>query len=906
MKRITLIQILFFFLVVMLLGGAWHLQHRSKADYSRHEFQILSRQFSIRLREFMKTRITIIERLAKSVHASRLSPENFATYALPVFTSFPGFEAINHISDTGVIDAVVPLERNRPALHFDLMKSTDTKKLFQEVMRSGLTLVSGPIELFSMEPGFIVLVPVQGDHGPVAAIAGVFDAQKIMGVCFTRRELAAYRFRITDGETDGRLFPAVDMPDDRMANRHFEVVSLAVGSRAWEMKVFQTDEPGDSLFLMFLVWFVIILSAGSFSYFVGRFLHNNYELKVNEARFRILLDAIPDAFILLEPGGHVLDYQAPRGWSCCESVPDGASELSDLFVSAVTTDSLEQITSYVQSCFLSQEVQTFETQLSWPDKEINVEMRIVPYGEDLALLMIRNISRQRQAEKRLKASRERYQTVFEASQDPIFITTVRGRFVEMNKAGLDFFGAKTLGQLKSVLAEEVYADKIERAKLLKDLRENGFVRNRHLAFSQLDGTKREALVSVRLLESESGDDGILVGTLHDITELNALQEQLLQAQKMESIGRLAGGVAHDFNNILSGVMGYASLMKTKMSPTHPFYDYVETIERGAVRASELTARLLGFAKQGQFTKIRLDVNKIAADTAKLLQSTIKKTIEVNLKLEDNVPPVVGDPSQIHQVVMNLCVNARDAMPDGGRLTLASGSRYVGNPPGTTDKPLQEGTYTFIQVQDTGIGMSPETRQKIFEPFFTTKADKGTGLGLAMVYGVVQNHGGFIDAQSDPGVGSVFTIYLPVATEVDTKKEATVEINNTFKAETGLILFVDDEADNRSLAKEILDIHGIEVIAAADGLEALELYRKHRDRIDGVVLDMIMPKMDGNEVFLELKEMNDKVNVMLISGYSNDGEIKKLTEENNLLFLRKPFKIDEMVQKIQELISRGKR
>ncbi len=906
MKRIALIQVFLFFMVVILLGGVWQLQQRDKVGSARNEFQILSHQFSIRLQEFLKTRMAIVEHLADSMRIGFVKQNDFKKRASSLYRDFPGFEAINHISDTGVIDAVVPLEKNRQALHFDLMKTTDSKKLFQEVMRSGLTLVSGPIELFSLEPGFIVLVPVQGERGPVAAIAAVFDARKIMEVCFTRRELSAYRFQITDGETGRRLFPAVDMSDEGMVNSHFQVVSIAVGSRAWEMKVFRTDKPGDSLFLIFLVWLIIILSAGSLSYFVGRFLHNNYELKVNEARFRILLDAIPDAFILLEPDGHVLDYQAPRGWPCCEGASDGASELSELFVSAVTSDSLEQITSFVQSCFLNQEIQAFETRLSWPDKEINVEMRIVPYGEDLALLMIRNISRQKQAEKRLKVSRERHKTVFEASQDPIFITTVGGRFVEMNKAGMDFFGAKTLGQLRSILAEEVYADKVERVKLLKDLRENGFVRNRHLVFLQLDGTKREALISVRLLEAESGDDGILVGTLHDITELNALQEQLLQAQKMESIGRLAGGVAHDFNNILSGVMGYASLMKSKMSPTHPFYDYVETIERGAVRASELTARLLGFAKQGQFTKIRLDVNKIATDTAKLLQSTIKKTIEVNLKLEDGVPAVVGDPSQIHQVVMNLCVNARDAMPDGGRLTLASGSRYVANPPGTADKPLQEGTYTFIQVQDTGIGMSPETKRKIFEPFFTTKADKGTGLGLAMVYGVVQNHGGFIDAQSDPGVGSTFTIYLPVATEVDTKNEAMVEINNAFSTETGLILFVDDEADNRSLAKEILGIHGIDVIVAADGLEALELYRKHLDRIDGVVLDMIMPKMDGNEVFLELREMDDKVNVMLISGYSNDGEIKKLTEENNLLFLRKPFKIDEMVQKVQELISRGKR
>ena len=905
MKRIALIQILLFFLAVVLLGGSWHLQQQNEAEYTVHEFQILSRQFSIRLHEFLKTRISIIEQLAGSMHAGIVEPENFEERASNLYRSFPGFEAINHVTENGVIDVVVPLENNRPALNFDLMKTTHFSLIFQEVMRSGQTVVSVPMELFSGEPGVAALVPVRGDHGPVAVVAGVFDVRKVMDVCFSRRERMTYRFRIIDTETKERLYPAKAVSGESGGNGHFEVVSLAVGSRAWEMKVFKTVDSANALVFGFLVWLAIILLAGSVSYFAGRFLRNNRELRLNEARFRILLDAIPDAFILLEPGGHVVDYHAPRGWPCCDGASEGASELADMFASTMPVDSMGQVKSFIQSCFEKQEIQSLETRFSGPAGELDVEMRLVPYGEDLALLMIRNISRQKQAEKRLKDSRERYQTIFEESQDPIFITTSGGRFVEMNRAGLSFFGAKTLDQLKSVLAEEIYADKTDQVKLLKDLRENGFVRNRHLTLTQLDGTKREAMISVRLLGAESGDDGILVGTLHDLTELSGLQEQLLQAQKMESIGRLAGGVAHDFNNILSGVMGYASLMKTKMPPTHPFYEYVETIERGAVRASELTSRLLGFARQGQFARIRLDVNKIAADTAKLLQSTIKKTIEVHLDLQDGIPAVSGDPSQIHQVAMNLCVNARDAMPDGGKLMLASGSRYIGNPPGTADKPFQAGTYVFIRIEDTGSGMSPETRQKIFEPFFTTKADKGTGLGLAMVYGVVQNHGGFIDVKSELGIGSTFTIYLPVSTKEDKKEDVIVEENNTYRAETGCILFVDDEADNRSLAKEILGVHGIEVITAADGLEGLELYRKHQDRIDGVVLDMIMPKMDGKEVFLELKEMDDSVNVMLISGYSNDGEIKKLTEENNLLFLRKPFKIDEMVRNVQLLINRGR-
>ncbi|NOZ12072.1 MAG: response regulator [Acidobacteria bacterium] len=906
MRRVALVQVIVFFLVVLLLGGVWYLQQENKTGFVRNEFQVVSRQFSIRLQEFINTRIAITENLAAELQGVGVNPDDFQSHALKLYHKFPGFKAIDHINDRGIIDVVVPLKENKSVLFLDLTKTDRFKAFFRTAMRTGLTVVSTPIQLVNKKPGFVVMAPISGEKGPVGVVAGVFDVDRVMRLCFTKMELATYRFRLTDTEARNVLFPPGGHTSVlRNSKQYCERVALSVGSRTWNMEVIRPRESGFSLLFAFLSWFAIFFVAGTISYFVGRFLKNNHELKVNESRFRALLDAIPDAFILLEPDGKVVDYHAPRGWVCFETLSDDIIRSGD-FLSALMEDSLKAHSAkLLRHCVEKHQIQEMEVHLSGPHGGQDVEMRFIPYGKDLTLLMIRDISRQKQAEKRLNASMERYQTIFEASQDPIFITTKGGRMVEMNRAGLDFFGAKTLGQLKALQVEDVYENRDDRKKLIEDLQRDGFVRNRRLTLRRIDGTTREAMISVRLQQNEFGGEKLLVGTLHDITELVNLQEQLFQAQKMESIGRLAGGVAHDFNNILSGVMGYASLMKSKMSSAHPFYDYVETIERGAVRAAELTARLLGFARKGQFSMVRLNVNTIVSDTAKLLQSTIAKTIEIKLNLLDDVPAIWGDPSQIHQVVMNLCVNARDAMPDGGRLTLSSGSRYIANPPGTPERPLQEGTYVFIRIKDTGSGMNAETKQKIFEPFFTTKADKGTGLGLAMVYGVVQNHGGFIDVETKPGIGSTFTIYFPEAGRNKEKEIVISEEDRTTRTETGCVLFVDDEADNRSLAKEILGIHGIEVIPAADGLEALELYRKNRDKIDAVVLDMIMPKMDGKEVFFELKEMDESVNVMLISGYSNDGEIKKLTDENKLLFLRKPFKIDEMVRKVQELISRKK-
>ncbi len=908
MKRVALIQVILFVLAMILLGSVWYLQQQNRTAFVRDEFQIVSRQFSIRLQEFIKTRIAITENLAAELQGVEINPDNFQSHALKLYHKFPGFKAINHINDRGVIDVVVPLKENRLVLHLDLIKNNRFKQFFRTAMRSGLTVVSSPIKLVNNNPGFVVMAPISGEEGPVGVVAGVFDVYRVMRLCFTKRELAMYHFWLIDTETGNMFYPQVHTSNLSVLQKqkqYCEKVVLNVGSRTWGMEVIWPGESAFSLPFIFLDWFAILFVAGAISYFVGRFLKGNHELKANEARFRALLNAIPDAFILLEPSGTVVDYYAPRGWICFETLSDDIIQSGDFLTALMKSSSKTHAMMLLKQCVEKHQIQEMEAHLSDSHGGRDVEMRFIPYGNDLALLMVRDISRQKQAEKRLKASMERYQTIFEASQDPIFITTLKGRMVEINRAGLDFFGAKTSGQLKALRVEDVYKDKNERKKLIDDLLKDGFVRNRRLTLKRMDGTIREAMISVRLQQKAFGVEKLLVGTLHDITELVNLQEQLFQAQKMESIGRLAGGVAHDFNNILSGVMGYASLMKSKMSPTHPFYDYVETIERGAVRAAELTARLLGFARKGQFSMVRLNINTIVSDTAKLLQSTIAKTIEVKLELQDDVPVILGDPSQIHQVVMNLCVNARDAMSGGGRLTLSSGSCYVANPPGTPEHPLKEGTFVFIRVKDTGSGMSAETKQKIFEPFFTTKADKGTGLGLAMVYGVVQNHGGFIDVETKSGIGSTFTIYFPEAVEEKGKEILTKDENKVVRTETGCVLFVDDEVDNRSLAKEILAIHGIEVIPAADGLEALELYRKNQDKIDAVVLDMIMPKMDGKEVFLELKEMDSSVNVMLISGYSNDGEIKKLIDENNLLFLRKPFKIDEMVQKVQELISRKK-
>jgi signal transduction histidine kinase/ActR/RegA family two-component response regulator len=387
-------------------------------------------------------------------------------------------------------------------------------------------------------------------------------------------------------------------------------------------------------------------------------------------------------------------------------------------------------------------------------------------------------------------------------------------------------------------------------------------------------------------------DKIQIGdrTILLFTRYNQLEEQLLQAQKMESIGRLAGGVAHDFNNLLGAVMnnvGYLETLGPDRSFTEPdVRECLTEIKTAITRAADLTRQLLGFARRGKYEDRPIEISRLVTDVAALARHTFDRAIEVETETASGLT-VKGDLSQLHQVLMNLCLNARDAMPAGGRLVLCATDLVVSQVHAGPLSFLSPGRYIVLTVRDTGCGMDEETCSRAFDPFFTTKPPgQGSGMGLATVYGIVNNHGGHIQAVSRPQEGTTFHIYLP-AVEIGSEMLETSPAEEAIGSRP-LVLVVDDEEVVRTSTRRLLLHLGYHVLDAKNGQEAVELFKKYRKRIRFVLLDLIMPVMAGADAFRAMTEIEPEVKVLIASGYTDEDQVTKLLAEGAIGFLPKPF------------------
>lgn len=517
------------------------------------------------------------------------------------------------------------------------------------------------------------------------------------------------------------------------------------------------------------------------------------------------------------------------------------------------------------------------------------------------LKVAEDITEYRLAAKALKRSEEKYRQLFEESKDVVYITSYEGRFIDVNQAGVKLFGYSSKEELKGVdIAQTLYKNPKDREVMQREIRKRGFLKDYEIELKKKNGQIISALITNSILYDEAGNVTGYWGFIRDITEKKQLEQQFFHAQKMESIGLLAGGIAHDFNNILSAIMGYASLMKMKMDQKDPLYEHVDVIESSAERAAELTTQLLAFAREGDYHKSTCNVNIIFQETVKLIKNTFDKSIAIETRFSPFLPPVIGDSGQIHQVFMNLCLNARDAMPDGGRLIIETGVTEISEAYGKTHIDAKTGKHVVVYVTDTGTGMDEATKQRIFEPFFTTKEQgKGTGLGLAVVYGIVKKHGGFIHVYSEEGKGSTFKVYLPVKSgpKID-KADKDEPVQDGHEG----ILVVDDEFSVRNLASAILKGHGYKVFLAMNGEEAVEVYKKNKKRIDLVILDLIMPIMGGITTYEKLKKINPQLKVLLSTGFSLTGKAKELLQSGLCDLIQKPFQVKSLLLKVRQSLD----
>ncbi|TET67874.1 MAG: PAS domain-containing sensor histidine kinase, partial [Candidatus Zixiibacteriota bacterium] len=511
-----------------------------------------------------------------------------------------------------------------------------------------------------------------------------------------------------------------------------------------------------------------------------------------------------------------------------------------------------------------------------------------------------DITGRKRAEEASTRSEEQLRALFDSAADIVFTKDRQGRYMRVNSACARLHGISEeefLGKTDFDLFPE------EQAKHSADIDRQVLVEGRTFTGEYDRQVKGKPLTFSVVKTPLYGHDGAIIGLCgiaRDITEQESLEEQFRQAQKMEALGTLAGGVAHDFNNLLGGILGYVGLIKGDYSPEEKHYAMLELVEKAGVRAAELTNQLLAFSRKGKYELRPVSLNNSVEDVLKLIGRTLDKSIEIATELQEKLPSVEGDPGQLEQAILNMCVNAAEAMPGGGKLQLETrvvalgeefARKYLGSDPGD---------YVLLSVSDTGIGMDSETLSRMFEPFFTTKeVGKGTGLGLSTVYGIVKNHGGYVDVRSQPGKGSTFDIYLPVS-----KKQFTPPRPRAAELQTGheTILAVDDEEIIRSLLEETLQKLGYKVILANDGEEAVQIYEERKDEIDAVIIDMIMPHLGGGETFREIRRRNPDVRVLLASGYSQDGAAQRILDEGVRGFIQKPFELVELSQKLRQVLD----
>lgn len=500
----------------------------------------------------------------------------------------------------------------------------------------------------------------------------------------------------------------------------------------------------------------------------------------------------------------------------------------------------------------------------------------------------------RQITKELLNSRKHFELILRSMEEGILEINPQGQIIYSNPSALSLIGLPE----EQVLASNFIhlfqeADREKLKGLLSTLEEEGRRINVNHPF-QLDGRQ----VSLSLLPIPDGEHRSTIILVKDVSERKKMEAQLLQAQKMEAIGTLAGGIAHDFNNLLMVIQGNVSLMLLEVEPSHPHYEMLKAIEKKVQNGSRLTSQLLGYARKGRYEVKPILFNQLVKETSETFGRT-RKNIVIHLDLSPDLHSLEADPSQMEQVLMNLLVNAADAMPHGGELFLRTAN--------VTHREIQSevyeaipGDYILLSVTDTGIGMDQKTMERIFEPFFTTKEfGRGTGLGLASVYGIVKGHNGYINVQSEVGKGTTFFIYLPASVE---EVESQPQKEEGIVKGQGTILLVDDEEYILDVGEKILKTLGYGVLLADTGEKAVQLYETNKNQIDLVILDLIMPYKGGEEVFAFLKKMNPEVKVLLSSGYSMNGQTAEIMKKGCKGFIQKPFSIKELSQKLKEILD----
>jgi two-component system cell cycle sensor histidine kinase/response regulator CckA len=506
-------------------------------------------------------------------------------------------------------------------------------------------------------------------------------------------------------------------------------------------------------------------------------------------------------------------------------------------------------------------------------------------------------------EQALRRSEVCYRSLVQTAVYGIYRSSLEGHFLDVNPALIGMLGYNSALEVLSLdPQQDVFVDPAEYTRLVDEFRNTGRMDGFEVRWKRKDAAIITVRISGRAVAGGDEPSNVLEAIAEDITERRVLEDQFRQAQKMEAVGRLAGGIAHDFNNLLMVISGYTEVLLDQITLGHPLHSKAEAIQQASDRATTLTRQLLAFSRKQLLELKVIDVNAIVADMERLLRPLIGEDIELTTSLAPSVGCTRADAGQLEQVIMNLVVNAKDAMPSGGKICIRTASVTLDDSYRPENTFIKNGPYVMIAVSDNGQGMDRETQARIFEPFFTTKEKgKGTGLGLSTVYGIIKQSGGYVFVQSEINRGTVFTIYFP---RVDEPSEAVGATPVALAAVGGTetVLLVEDEDSVRQLVRETLESRGYRVLEAANGTDALTLAAAHADPIHLVITDVVMPGLNGHELVQQLQATRPTLKVLYLSGYAQDAFPATAAVDSQKTFLQKPFTLQSLSRKVREILG----
>ena len=617
--------------------------------------------------------------------------------------------------------------------------------------------------------------------------------------------------------------------------------------------------------------------------------------RANEERLEIVR-LLPDLFFRLKSDGSILDCNMHRTEYLLaapgEVIGRRIQDIATPEVGAQLADALERVRTTGVAARIEYGMADGAT-----DRRYEATLRAVSDGE--IIVFIHDITARRAAE----GERDRLVAAIEQAAESITITDVTGAIQYMNPSFSRITGysrEEALGRNPRMLQSGEHSREFYK-NIWQTLSAGRVWRGRFIN-RRKDGSAFQLESAISPIRSVTGKviNYVMVG--HDVTREVQLEDQLRQSLKMEAIGRLAGGIAHDFNNLLTAIIGNAEMVLARLSPSDPLHDDVGEIKRASVRAAQLTSQLLAFGRRQVLHPKPINLNSIVSEMLRMLRRVLGEQIVVETSLSPDLWPVRADPVQIEQVIMNLCINARDAMPGGGRVAITSGNYLHETNHGLPLTDMRQGEYARIVVSDTGLGMDEKTRSHLFEPFFTTKEmGKGTGLGLATVYGILKQSGGHIIAESAPGKGATFTLYLPrcpePASDIPSRNATPPHLSG---AET--ILLVEDEEQVRRLTRTLLERHGYRILEASAGEQAAEIARAHNGIIHMMLTDIMMPGINGNVLASRIADIRPGIRILFMSGHPESAMSFSGVVEDERRFIKKPFSSSDLARKVREVLD----